>query len=541
MYCNVTTHKKNHPLRPIISQVTTPTYRIAKQLNKLISPYIPTKFSIRSTNDFIDIIRSTHPEGLLTSLDVESLFTNVPVDDTIKIILDNVYNHANLPPLKIPRNTLEALLRACTTEAPFRSPDGMLYRQINGVSMGSPLGPTFADFYMCQLENKVLENSDLCPTTYCRYVDDIFMVVRHELHLQQLKNEMENQSVLKFTYELSVNNKIPFLDILISNDNGILKTTVYRKATNVGKCLNAVSECPQRYQLSVVRSHLSRAYKNCSSWDLIHLEIQRCKQILINNGYSNHLLDKEIHKFLSNIFSQTQEQTNQNTINIYYRNQMTPAHLTDERVLHDIVTRNVTTNNPQDKLNLIIYYKNTKVSNLIMKNNTTKKLNKLQKTNVVYDFTCPHEGCTLRKSNYIGMTTTSLSRRLTMHLQTGSIKDHMLHTHKSTLTRKQLEDNTTIIKHCPDFTRLQIIESLYIRERGPSINNQTTGQDRVLTLFNQTRTKTPSTTRLTALRPSPQHTSGNPNTTRVHIYHLSSGTQSRQRQLSANTHPPQVT
>ena len=124
--------------------------------------------------------------------------------------------------------------------------------------------------------------------------------------------------------------------------------------------------------------------------------------------------------------------------------------------------------------------------------NNTKKTSKLQSVNVVYDFTCPHEGCTLRKSNYIGMTTTSLSRRLTMHLQAGSIKEHMTQQHNISLDRKQVEDNTVIIRSCNDVTRLHILEALYIRERCPSINNQTTGQERVLSLFNQPRSATNS-------------------------------------------------
>ena len=43
IYGNVKTHKPNKPLRPIISQIPTPTYNLAKQLNAIISPYIAAK------------------------------------------------------------------------------------------------------------------------------------------------------------------------------------------------------------------------------------------------------------------------------------------------------------------------------------------------------------------------------------------------------------------------------------------------------------------------------------------------------------------
>ncbi|XP_076057202.1 uncharacterized protein LOC143034738 [Oratosquilla oratoria] len=97
--------------------------------------------------------------------------------------------------------------------------------------MGSPLGCTFADFYMCHLENKVLQNPELRPFTYCRYVDDIFVEARN---------------------------------ILISSEDDQYQTTVYRKKTDIGRCLNAASECPKRYKLSVIRAYLRRAFRNCS-------------------------------------------------------------------------------------------------------------------------------------------------------------------------------------------------------------------------------------------------------------------------------------
>jgi hypothetical protein len=65
------------------SQVTTPTYNVAKQLNNIIAEYLPAQYVIKSTDEFLQILRTTTPTGLMASLDVESLFTNVPVEDTI--------------------------------------------------------------------------------------------------------------------------------------------------------------------------------------------------------------------------------------------------------------------------------------------------------------------------------------------------------------------------------------------------------------------------------------------------------------------------
>ena len=88
MYGNIKTHKINNPIRPIISQVTTPTYHIAKTIAKILTPYIPHKYMLRFTNDLRDQLQTHEYCGYIASLDVESLFTNVPVDDTINIIIN---------------------------------------------------------------------------------------------------------------------------------------------------------------------------------------------------------------------------------------------------------------------------------------------------------------------------------------------------------------------------------------------------------------------------------------------------------------------
>ena len=474
-YGNVKLHKSNHPLRPIISQIPTPTYRLAKRLNELLQPYIPTGCSLRSVDEFLDILRTNKPKGILASIDVESLFTNVPVETTIQIILDRVYHTDNIEPLKLPKAVLEQLLRACTTESPFRGPNGQLYTQKEGVAMGSPLGPLFANFYMTALEDKILSDPQVAPNLYCRYVDDVFVDVRNVEHLHQIIQAMETNSVLKFTYELSIENKIPFLDVMVHGGRDKFSTTVYRKTTDAGKCLNADSECPDRYKKSVIKSFIRRAMKHCSSWSDLDSEFTRIKQILVNNGYSNSEVDSEIRLFLNkhqNYKSNTAGEKKKKGIVLYYRNHMSPAHKVDERVLRDIVYENVKCAKSDDKLELVVYYRNRKTQQLLLKNNPYKKDNILKRSNVVYQFYCPYEDCRLHSVSYIGVTTTTLSRRLTMHLREGSPKEHMHRHHNTTLTREQLVDNTIIIDSADCQTRLHILEALHIKDKAPSINKQ---------------------------------------------------------------------
>ena len=82
------------------------------------------------------------------------------------------------------------------------------------------------------------------------------------------------------------------------------------------------------------------------------------------------------------------------------------------------------------------------------------------------------------------MTTTTLSRRLTMHLQSGAIKKHSLQAHNQILTREILVNNTKYIHSETNFTRLQVAEALLIQKLRPKINNQDTGTSRTLSLHN---------------------------------------------------------
>ena len=66
-----------------------------------------------------------------------------------------------------------------------------------------------------------------------------------------------------------------------------------------------------------------------------------------------------------------------------------------------------------------------------------------------------------------------LTRRLSYHLSNGAPKNHAK-THKVTLEREHLDENTEIIATCNDNRRLEIIEALYIKELDPNLNCQKT-------------------------------------------------------------------
>ena len=104
------------------------------------------------------------------SYDVSSLFTQVPLKETVDFIIEQIYNHKRLP--KISSNLLfrRLLLKVC--QGVVFSFNNRLYKQFDGCGMGNPLSPVLANIFMTMLEAVTV--TPLNPECYYRYFDDIF-------------------------------------------------------------------------------------------------------------------------------------------------------------------------------------------------------------------------------------------------------------------------------------------------------------------------------------------------------------------------------
>ena len=86
----------------------------------------------------------------MASLDVESLFTNIPLEETIKICCEALYKNQELLS-NINKNQFEKLLKAALCSNYFLF-DGVFYQQVDGVAIGSPLGPSLANAFLAHYE-----------------------------------------------------------------------------------------------------------------------------------------------------------------------------------------------------------------------------------------------------------------------------------------------------------------------------------------------------------------------------------------------------
>ena len=195
--------------------------------------------------------------------------------------------------------------------------------------------------------------------------------------------------------------------------------------------------------------------------------------MLVDNGYPDYLVSRVAKRVIDRWYSKAASTPAEGPppIKIYYKSHMSSSYKTDERILKNIITRNVKPTDNTQRLDLIIYYRSKRTSHLLLKNNCTPPPSLLQRSHVIYKSECQHENCG-PCGTYIGMTSTKLSRRLTCHLQNGAIKAHMLSRHNSPLTREHLEKGTSVLASETDHRRLAILEAVYIKMLTPSMNIQ---------------------------------------------------------------------
>ena len=103
----------------------------------------------------------------------------------------------------------------------------------------------------------------------------------------------------------------------------------------------------------------------------------------------------------------------------------------DEKILTTLIHRNILPTDPNKEIKLIIYYNKFKTSNLVIRNNSSPSIGVLQKYNVIYQFKCPLGDCISDNNDiYVSLTSTTLSRRLTVHLSdTSLIAQHLKKIH----------------------------------------------------------------------------------------------------------------
>ena len=402
----------------------------------------------------------------MISFDVVSLFTNVPLNKTIDIILRKVYDEKKIK-TKIKKCDMRNLLYLCTKDVPFMF-NGELYLQIDGVMMGSPLGAIFANIFMCELENSLIPTIPELKR-WSRYVDDTFAFIKtgKEKHVLEKLNGFHQD--IKFTYEFEEAGAISFLDVLIKrNDDNKLETSVYRKSTNTDIYMNWNSYAPKSWKIATLRSLIKRAFLVSSQNEYLETELDHLKQVFTNyNDYPKQLVD-QIMKEEKEICISDKADTNK-TANVNDESDVVTLCLpymggNGEYILNKM--RRTFKRLLKNKVELQIVYTGKKLGESFTLKDKTKNRHQ---HNVVYYAECPNKKCNLR---YIGETKRRLEVRVLDHNKRDK-KSHLLqHSANSRHKRVWIDDFKIIGSgYKSDFKR-RISEALFIRKFNPDLNKQ---------------------------------------------------------------------
>ena len=461
------------PLRPIVSNIGTATYKLSKYLAQLLAPLGKSRYTVTSTEDFINRVKTMKPRSnqKMISFDVVSLFTNVPLEKTIDIILRKVYRE-KLIKTKIKREDLKNLLYLCTKEGHFTF-NGETFIQTDGVMMGSPLGSLIANIFMCELENNLVPTMNNELEEWTRYVDDTFALIDPDATQRVLQKLNSYDPRIQFTYEEEENGTIPFLDVLIKrNDEHQLKTTVYRKKTNNNVYMNWNSYSPRAWKIGTLKNLIRRATMICSDTEDLEEEIQHLETVFCQiNEYPINVVKKVIEEERSRQQQQseessttestTDESANEEEKTIYINLPFAgPNGETLVRKMRQQIE------GKSQNLKIRVTYTPTKLgSKFSVKDKTkTECLH-----NVTYHVSCGNKKC---KSCYVGQTKCRIIKRTLQHNSKDNASHVLIHS-KKTKHRRVSMKNVKILgrRYKSDFRR-RISESLFIKQLKPDLNKQ---------------------------------------------------------------------
>ena len=296
LYGLVKVHKENNPLRPVCSMINTPEHCLAKFLDNIIKPHIPNQFMLNSTTNFLDKLDKFEIKtgDKMVSFDVVSLFTNVPLMYTINLIADIIYKSSSPPPFS--KIVFKNMLKTAT-QGYFLFND-TLYQQIDGVIMGSPLGPTLANFFLAVLEQEwLMETCSHNPSLYLRYVDDIFAIFRQGVGIDAFLTKINKAyPSIKFTVE-EASETLPFLDVEIKLNEDSFDSWVWRKKTHTGVLLNYTAIAPTKWKFGLIICLLNRIWDICSSMAHFDREVEILKNMFASNGYPAQFFDSAFLDF----------------------------------------------------------------------------------------------------------------------------------------------------------------------------------------------------------------------------------------------------
>ena len=305
MYCLPKIHKKVVPLRLILSMTGSAQHQLAQWLTSVIDPV----HSLHSTHCIFDSFTFADKVSPFTFL---HLFFSAPMmsaafsltfgcQKPLKCAL-MLYN-GKLISLSLSSIVVE-LMQTVTSSVEF-SFNNIMHRQIDDVTMDSPLGPFHANilvgYYKALLFKRVNK-----PFMYYRYVDDTFAAFNDEEECNEFFSHLNSlHSLLCFTFEKKCNWTLLFLDALVEKNNHQFVTSIYKKSTSTNRYICWDCFCPIKQKINLISTLVHTALVMCSKSTFQNELINICL-ILINNDYPEVVMNTAITRKINQFRRPTQ-------------------------------------------------------------------------------------------------------------------------------------------------------------------------------------------------------------------------------------------
>ena len=294
-------HKNPIAVRPIVSGCGGPTEKISQLIDLQLQPCVPKiKSYIKDSGHMIRLIENlTLPSNcILATIDVKALYLNIPHEEGIKAALNRLYyKNPNVEEVSIPPGTMSDLLKIVLTKNYFQFSDKM-YHQIQGTAMGTKMAPAYANLFMAELEETLLDNYPTDPMVWKRYIDDVFCIWPGTKDDLKKFIDYLNRAhhTIKFTYESS-ETSIDFLDITVYKGEKYARESKldikpYFKPTNKFQYLQYSSAHPKSTFSSIIKGELTRLLRNCSQEQEYCKTSTKMAKIFKDRGYPNQLVDR---------------------------------------------------------------------------------------------------------------------------------------------------------------------------------------------------------------------------------------------------------
>ncbi len=298
LYCLPKDHKPGDLKgRPIVAALDTPSTKLsvwmANVLNGLLV-HVPAH--IKSSSHFKDLLcdlRVPH-DYKMASLDVTNLYGSIPLEgnDNIISVASGFFEDHKAETLvpDLDGADFETLLRMCLTSDTI-SIDRTAHRQTKGLAMGNNAAPPLAIIYMNFIEKQILEKTDDI-FFWRRYLDDIFLIYKNLDVSELLVLANSVNASIQFTIETALNDQLPFLDILVQQENNGFQTSLHMKPSHSGHILPWSSHHPMKVKENVAFGEFLRAKKLSSNIQLKQGSISMVTKKLRQNGYPEHIIIK---------------------------------------------------------------------------------------------------------------------------------------------------------------------------------------------------------------------------------------------------------